>query len=193
MQTLHNRQVRSKMDLFLVNYRHCDSEPLKSIMQLPKEEAFKMAEKLYAQSQCRAHRRFGPDFSSYYAHRLKTEKWLYDCFIKLGGRPQTKHPFYFVLQHCENFYQNFDEGAEIKININDIDRADVSFTFGDSMAQMGKDSMKPMFLKDSLYELIRGQGNDVKKFLNSIKEPYVCMEAQLWTNRYFTDTRAVPC
>ncbi len=174
------------MDLFLVNYRHSGSEPLKSITQLPRDDAFRVAEKLYGQSQCYAHRRFGPDFTSYYEYRLKVEQWLYDSFLQLGGKPQTRHPFYFVLQYCDAFCRNFGESVEVRLPLQDIDPSDISFTFGDSMAQMETSAMEPLFLRDTLYESIRSCDNDVDRFLASIRDPYVCIEAQLWTDRYFT-------
>ena len=174
-----------KGKLFLVNYRHSKSDPLKSITQLPEQEAFTVAKKLYDESPCRAHRRFGPDFVYYYPHRLKTEQWLYERFLAIGGQPQTEHPFYFALHYCENFNVNFDFGKTTKINLNDIDIFDVSFTFGDSVAKMDSPDRKDPFLKDKLLEYINQFDNDVEKFLDSIKEQYVCIEAQLWTDKYF--------
>jgi hypothetical protein len=37
-------------DIYLVNYRHINCEPLKSITQLPEKEAYELAEKLYKES-----------------------------------------------------------------------------------------------------------------------------------------------
>lgn len=45
------------MELYLVNYRHKDSEPFKSITDLPLEKAKKLAERLYKSSSCKDHRR----------------------------------------------------------------------------------------------------------------------------------------
>ena len=68
----------------------------------------------------------------------------------LGGKPETRHPFYFALQYCENLYRNFDKGEEVRLNLEDIDSADVSFTFGDSMAQLERNAEKPLFSKEAL-------------------------------------------
>ncbi len=172
-------------DIYLVNYRYNSSEPLKSITQLSEKEAFCVADKLYKESQCKAHRRFGPDFPVYYQHRMKTEKWLYDNFIMIGGKPQISHPYYFAVQFCENLYKNFDCGKAIKIKLDDIDILDVSFTFGDSVAKMDSPDRRNPFLKDKLLEYISIHDNDVNKFIDSIKEQYICIEAQLWTDKYF--------
>jgi len=42
--------------LYLVNYCHSNSEQMKSITELPEQEAFAIAKKLYDAGPCRAHR-----------------------------------------------------------------------------------------------------------------------------------------
>lgn len=173
-------------EIILVNYSYHSSKPLKSITQLPKEEAFAVAEKLYKESQCKAHRRFGPDFPVYYRHRLKTEKWLYDHFVAMGGKPETANPYYFALQYCENLYKNFDDGKAVTLNLKCIHPQDISFTFGDSVAQMESPDRKDPFMTDQLLSYISKYDNDVNQFIDSIKAKYVCIEAQLWTDKYFS-------
>lgn len=173
-------------DLYIVNYRHTNSEPLKSITALSKDEAFLIAENLYKENPCRAHNRFSPQFfPNYYQYRLETEKWLYEKFIQLGGEPKIKNPFYFVLHNCEIFYENFNNGIETKIRINDINNSDISFTFGDSMAMMDSKERKEPFTKNKLMEYIALNDGNVEKFIDSIKTQYNCIEAQLWTDKYF--------
>ena len=89
------------MKLYLVNYRHKDSVPCKSITELPLEEAKKLAEQLHAGSDCRAHRRFGAEFERYYDDRRKAEQWMYDMFCELGGKPETKHPYDYLKEFNE--------------------------------------------------------------------------------------------
>ena len=175
----------SEPELYLVSYRHFKSEPFKSITQLSEDEAFALAKKLYENSSCPAHKRFGPDFAQYYPHRLMTEKWLYERFKALGGKPQTEHPYYFAFHHCENLYTNFDSGVVTKIKLSDIDISDVSFTFGDSIAQMNRQSNPEPFLKDKLIKYISEFDHHVESFLESVIPRYVCIEAQLWTDQYF--------
>ena len=83
---------------YLINYRNTNSCQCKSITELPLSEAKAVAEHLYQNSPCRAHRRFGPNFAQYYADRHKVEQWLFDNFKNSGGNPQSKHPLYFVFQ-----------------------------------------------------------------------------------------------
>lgn len=173
------------MNLRLVNYRHASSQPFRSIMHLPRAEAFEMAARLYESSQCKAHRRFGPDFEAYYEYRLKIEAALYDEFIALGGKPDIKHPYYFVVESCASLCQNFDNGVKATLPLNDINPSDISFTFGDSMAQFESGNRRPMFLLDELYSHIERFNNDIQSFISDIESTYKCIEAQVWTDRYW--------
>lgn len=170
--------------LYIVNYRHESSEPLKSITQLPKEEAFAVAKELYANSSCKAHRRFGADFPSYYEYRMKIERLLYSEFITMGGKPETEHPYYFALQYCDSLCRNFEKPAEIRIKLDTIDPCHISFTLGDSMAQMEKTSEVKPFLRDTLIKHIIANGS-AEPFLEKSTKEYSCIEVQLWTDRYF--------
>ena len=172
-------------DIYIVNYRHSNCEPLKSITQLPEDEAFALAKKLYEESPCRAHNRFGPDFKWYYQHRIRTEAWLYDHFIAIGGKPSIKNPYYFLLDRSDVFDAYFGYGKTIKLALNNIDTCDVSFTFDDSCKMMDAPNRQEPFLKGKLLEYISMNGNSVESFLDSMKDQYDCIEAQLWTDKYF--------
>jgi len=88
-------------ELFLVNYRTPKCEPLKSITQLSEKEAIEVAKKLHQENPYDGFQRFGDDFTKYYHHRIRTEKWLYDEFIVIGGRPQMAHPLYFFVHEWD--------------------------------------------------------------------------------------------
>jgi len=171
--------------MFLVNYRHSNCEPLKSITQLPKDEAVKLAKKLYSENPCRGHNRFGLGFAEYYDDRIKMEQWLYEQFIAIGGEPQVKNPFYFTLCFSENLYENFNSGKVITISLTDIAIMDISFTLNDSMAKFYSADWKKPLLKDQLYEIMSEYEDNVEKFLISMQPKYLYVEAQLWTEKYF--------
>ena len=158
---------------------------MKSITQLPKEDALILANKLYTESPCRAHNRFGLDFEEYYKSRVEMEKWLYERFIALGGKPKFKNPFYFSLQHSENLHENFDKGSIIKINLKNIYMSDISFTFGDSMAKFYSSDWEDPFLKNHLYNYIFENDKNADNFLCNVQQQYHYIEAQLWTDKYF--------
>ena len=171
--------------IYLVNYRHRNCEPMKSITQLPREEAFQLAAKLYEDNPCSAHRRFGPDFPVYYSFRLKTEEWLYDHFIALGGKPKTKHPYYFALQQCESLKRNFGFGEEYRLGLDLIDETDISFTFGDSIKQMNSPQRIDPFMKPQLLQYLSRFDNDLNRLIDSLRDTYIIIEAQMWTDKYF--------
>ena len=168
-------------ELVLIQYYQKDSQPMKSISALSYEEAEALAKKLITQSDCRAHRRFGEGFKEYYMERCKAESWLYQEFVALGGKPQTRYPLYFVLQP-NAIRENFGEYLETKLLLKDIDEAEVSFTYGDSMANWYRKEPQKPILKSALLTCIQECGG-VDAFLETVK---TCgyLEAQLWTNRF---------
>ena len=176
-----------QMKLYLVNYRHIDSIPCKSITELPLEEAKKLAEQLHADSSCRAHRRFGTDFERYYVDRCKAEQWMYDAFCKLGGTPRKKHPLYFSIQPSDVLSENYGEHCMIQIDLDEIDDGDISFTFGDSMALYYTEKLNQVFTKNDLFQQLKSYDNDVNKMLEQNKEQAASIEAQLWNDKYLKD------
>ena len=172
------------MKLYLVNYRHKDSVPCKSITALPLEEAKKLAKQLHAGSSCRAHRRFGTDFERYYVDRRKAEQWMYDTFRKIGGTPDRKYPLYFTVQPSEALSENYGEHCVIQIDLDEIADSDISFTLGDSMALYYTEKLNQMFTKNDLLKQLELYDNDVYKMLEHNKEQAAFIEAQLWNDKY---------
>lgn len=77
--------------IVLVNYCYPDCTPLMNIMRLPKSEAFKLAEDLAKKHpETTAFYRFA-DFDNYYAPRKSQDRYLYDKFVCLGGRPEEAY------------------------------------------------------------------------------------------------------
>ncbi|MBR6537860.1 MAG: hypothetical protein IKT67_11755 [Lachnospiraceae bacterium] len=172
------------MKLYLVNYRHKDSVPCKSITELPLEEAKKLAKQLYSGSSCKAHRRFGVEFECYYEDRCKAEHWMYDMFCELGGKPETKHPYYFSIQPSEALSENYGEHYVIQIDLDEIADNDISFTLGDSMALYYTEKLNQMFTKNDLLKQLELYDNDVYKMLGHNKAQAAFIEAQLWNDKY---------
>lgn len=177
------------MELYLVNYRHKDSIPCKSITELSLSEAKKLAEQLHTGSSCRAHRRFGSNFERYYEERCKVEQWMHDAFCKLGGKPDIKHPLYFSLQPSEALSGNYGEYCEIKLNLDEIEECDISFTFGDSMALYYTEKLHKVFTKNDLLKQLVLYDNNVNKLLEHNKESAAFIEAQLWNDKYLKESK----
>ena len=64
-----------------------------------------------------------------------TNEFLYDNFIRVGGKPKEKHPLSFVLQGCDYLDSWFGKGISYKIKLSEICPDSVSFSLGDSCAQ----------------------------------------------------------
>jgi hypothetical protein len=180
------------MNLFLVNYRTIKCERLKSITRLSEKEAFEAAAKLYEENHrdtTDGFQRFA-DFDTYYPHRIKTEKWLYDQFIAAGGKPQTRHPLYFFVHEWDAVERAWDGKVEKvveKIALDDIDPYDVSFVMGDSMKAVNQPDDFPLFMKDELLALINSHDNDINKLLDFAYQQadMRAIEAHIWNDKYF--------
>jgi hypothetical protein len=174
-------------NLYITNYCDKRCSPLSSITRLPTPDAYSLAKKLsqnISPSFTSLSRFSDNDFDGYYKKRLRTEKWLYDEFIALGGKPQSAHPLYFVLHESTYLNNWFENGIQTKLLLNEIDSADVSFTFGDSMSKMdAADRMNP-FSKQTLFDFIYKSTDDALSFLNELDRRNRYIEAQLWNDKY---------
>jgi hypothetical protein len=177
-------------ELYLVNYRTCKCEPLRSITRLSEEEALEVAKKLYEENPYDGFQRFGEGFEEYFHNRIRTEKWLYEEFIAVGGKPQTEHTLYFFVHEwdiVEKAWEGKAEKAVTRIALSEIDICDVSFTFGDSMFIVDRPDRRPLFLKDKLQEHLLSFENDIDKILDRVNQQigHRVIEAQVWNDGYF--------
>jgi hypothetical protein len=174
-------------NLYITNYCNKICSPLSSITRLPTQDAYSLAKKLsqYTGTSFTSFSRFSDkDFNGYYKKRIRTEEWLYNSFIALGGKPQNAHPLYFVLGESRYLNDWFENGIKTKLFLSDIDSADISFTYGDSMSKMdSKDRMNP-FNKESLFNFINETTYDVSSFLNELNKQNRYIEVQLWNDIY---------
>lgn len=176
--------MKNMSKINIVHYCHSECMPLRSITELPEKEAFETAYKLGLNNGT-AFGRF-KDFINYFPRRIKTEKWLYDWFLKSGGEPKTKHPLYFVLEGSDFLNEWFGKGKMIKIPLSIIDTKHISFTLGDSCATFDKENRKDPFLKEKLYEMIEKNNGRTDELLEAIYKDYNYhyIECQLWNNKY---------
>ena len=169
--------------MILVNYCHPDCVPLKNIMRLPKEEAFKMAKELAAaHPETTAFYRFS-DFDNYYKLREAQDKYLYEAFVELGGKPETEHPLSFVIEGSKYLKEWFGNGIETRIPISNIDKKHISFTLGDSGAEYGRNGFVKIWGFREMSDMLSEQKGDYNNFLNAIGKQYI--EVQIWSDVYF--------
>jgi predicted HicB family RNase H-like nuclease len=170
-------------DLNIAYYCHSRCIPLRSITELPENEAFQTAYQL-GLNDGTSFGRF-KDFINYYPKRIKAEKWLYEWFIKSGGEPKTEHPLYFVLEQSNYLHEWFDKGNVIKIPFSIINSKHISFTIGDSMATFKDDFngiRKDPIFKEEVYKLIEEHNGKLDKYLEKMDKKYI--ECQLWNKEY---------
>lgn len=141
------------------------------------------------------HRWFHANPEQRIRNRRKVEKWLYEEFVKIGGKPETTYPCYFTLG-ASPFLSKFEsfegETVEIKIPLKNFSSNEISFTYPDSFfsAWLSKNKNHPLFDKqlsgrvftiEKLNELVSqgaipsDQSIDIKYY-----EYQFYIEAQVW-------------
>lgn len=173
--------------LYITNYCDKKCSPMDSITKLPVNEAYSLAKNLsqYAGTSFTSFSRFSDkDFDGYYKKRIRTEEWLYRSFIALGGKPRHSHPIYFVLGESTYLNEWFDDGIQTKLLLNDVDAADISFTYGDSMSMMDSEARMNPFTEETLLQFIHETTYDINAFLNELDKQNRYIEVQLWNDRY---------
>ena len=181
MTLTENWRMGVTMDkLYVVHYYYPGTDPWKNIMNLPKKEAFRIAAELAGRyPDTTSFGRFA-DFENYYPQRKKADEYVREAFICLGGRPELLHPYSFALSECEYLRKWFSEGEKLVLNLSDIPEDQISFTIGDSCAQI-INGMKPEVLtKEMLMKRIADCGNSLDTFLKSSLGKFAYVEVQLW-------------
>ena len=177
-------------NLFITNYSDRRCSPLSSITRLPTEEAYFMAKKLsqHTGTSFSSFSRFSDsDFDGYYKKRIRTEEWLHNSFITLGGKPKNSHPLYFVLGESSYLDNWFENSIKSRLILSDINPVDISFTFGDSMSKMDSEDRLNLFNKDSLFNFIHETTCDLISYLNELNKQNRYIEVQLWNDIYVKD------
>lgn len=176
--------------LNITNYSDRRCRPFKSITRFSSKEVYVLAEELsqYSGNKFTSFSRFNEnDFDGYYKKRLRTEEWLFNSFISVGGKPKNAHPLYFVLGESKYLNEWFEDGMKFQLALNKIDPYDISFTFGDSMSIMDQKDRMDLFNKDSLASFVQEKTNDVFIFLNDLNQHNKYIEVQLWNDVYVED------
>ena len=167
--------------IFLTYYYYPDTEPLKNIMRLPREEAFALARQMAdCHPETTAFYRFA-DFENYYPSRMKQDAFLYARFKELGGKPEEEHPLSFVVQGSDYLKEWFANGVETRLPLKDVEPCHISFTIGDSGYDFQQQGSVELLTVDDLYQRM-AEYEDFETFLKSTGRGYV--EVQLWSDKY---------
>lgn len=166
--------------LFITHYYFPGTDPWKNIMNLPEEDAFRVAAELAASHpDTTSFYRFA-DFGNYYPNRKKADEYVREAFIRLGGKPRLLHPYSFVLTECEYLREWFDSSDRIVLDLSGIPEDQVSFTPGDSCALITHGLKPAVLTKGMLLEGICAGGGSADAFLKKALGPNRYLEVQLW-------------
>ena len=165
----------------LVHYCHPDCEPLKNIMRLSKDEAFALARMMAeVHPETTAFYRFA-DFDNYYALREAQDRYLYERFKELGGKPDEEHPLSFVIEGSDYLKEWFGDGNEVRIPLIGIADEHISFTIGDSGALYQKNGTVELLTMPEVKRRMEAAGG-LDALLKAEGKKYI--EVQLWSDRY---------
>ena len=103
-----------------------------------------------------------------------------EAFIRLGGKPELPHPYSFALTGCEYLRNWFSKGVKLVLRLSGIPEDQISFTVGDSCAQITNGLEPEVLTKDMLMRRIRDCGNSAEAFLKASLGRFAYVEAQLW-------------
>ena len=166
--------------LYITHYYYPGTDPWKNIMLLPEDEAFRIAGELAAvHPETTSFGRFA-DFMNYYPARKRADEYVRTKFIALGGKPILAHPYSFTLMECEYLRTWFSNGEKIVINLEDIPDDQISFTIGDSCAQIINGTEPEVLTREMIIKKIHDCGGSVSSFLEGSLGKFAYVEAQLW-------------
>ena len=166
--------------LLITHYYYPGTDPRKNIMNLPEEEAFRVAAELAAAHDGKTSFGRFADFENYYPRRKEADAYVRETFIRLGGKPVLQHPYSFALAECEYLRKWFNAEEQIVLDLSDIPDDQVSFTLGDSCAMLIHGSESAVLTKAMLLEGIKACGGSTEEYFNKSLGRYAYVEVQLW-------------
>lgn len=166
--------------LYITRYYPQGTDPRKNIMRLPREDSFRLAAELAEKHpDLKGFRRFA-DFQNYYPLRESTEGYLREKFTEADGKPELKHPYYFVLMESEDLHRSLGDGEALRIYLDELPDDVISFTIGDSCALYASNEEFPLLTKQMLLDGIQSHGGSVRRYMDDVLGDNNYIEAQLW-------------
>jgi hypothetical protein len=173
---------------FVTHYYLADRKPFLSISELWGEELEKVLADLRAKNERGESKRWIAPW--YVEERKKTEDFLRTEFLKKGGKVERHYPLYFLLGASEGL-RNQSEQLEVRLQLKDLPKDMISFTYPDSMATFVlKDDpsyYKPyngkVFTYREIIEVVKEHGFPKDELMTCSKFRYPnCIEMQLWSD-----------
>ena len=135
--------------------------PFRNLSDLPLEEAKAVLDRI---------RKEKPGSQSarkdalYVEHRRVCEERLRKEFAKKGGRMERRVPHYLVVEYSPWLSTWFENGAFLRIPVEEFDKRTLSFTYGDSMPAFspfindGKEYRKKLYNYEEIQDIIARYG-----------------------------------
>ncbi|MEW6469981.1 MAG: hypothetical protein AB1458_13720 [Bacteroidota bacterium] len=174
---------------YLTHYYLPDRKPFLSLSDLDEENLERVLSGLKQKAE-RGETKRG--FATWYVEeRKKTELFLRSEFINKGGKPQRQYPIYFVLGKSDCQKNRDPAQAELRINLSDIPKDVISFTYPDSMATMILKNDPPyrqpyhgrLFTYAEILDVVRKYGFPRDEAARTSKFLYPnYIEVQLWSD-----------
>lgn len=130
----------------------------------------------------------------YIKKRIATEEKMRKQFIAKGGKPETKHPNYMVLENCDYwFYNEKNVFASMAFDLNLFPKEVVSFTYGDSIPTFDNRFFDGKEYRNQIYTV-----DEIKKLIDKYSLPQLWnpdgkygpenyIEVQIWSNEFLKD------
>ena len=90
------------------------------------------------------------------------------------------HPYSFTLMECEYLRKWFSGGEKLVLLLDEIPDDQISFTIGDSCAQITNGVEPEVLTREMLLCRIRNSGDSVEVFFNESLGKFAYVEVQLW-------------
>ena len=170
--------------MYLYHYYDRRSGPFRSLTAVPPEDAARILEQI---------RRERPESlcaqrdGEYLARRRNCEAILRREFQAKGGITEIESPYYMVLEHSPWLSTWYEQGACLKIPLEEFDLRKVSFTYGDSMPTFsprvndGKEYRRQVYTYDEILKVIEKYGFPQHWNDDGTHGPERYIEAHVWT------------
>ena len=170
--------------MYLYHYFDKRSGPFRSLTAVSPEEADRILEQI---------RRERPESlcaqrdGEYLLRRRNCEAIMRRKFRAKGGITETESPYYMVLEHSPWLSTWYEQGAFLKIPLEEFDLRKVSFTYGDSMPTFsprvndGKEYRRQVYTYDEILKVIEKYGFPQDWNDDGARGPERYIEAHVWT------------
>ena len=132
---------------YLYHYYERRIGPFVSLSDLPAEGASEIQSRLTLENRTFAARRN----DAYLARRKYLEQLVRSMFIAKGGKPVREAPHYMVVEECPWLASWYEDGAFIKIPVEEFDMRAVSFTYGDTFPTFSPDVTDGLEYRRNVY------------------------------------------